>query len=410
MKGRGVVFVVSVMAAVIAAAFLILPAGDTSGAEPSKPVVIVNLGCFTGTSADTNPWMLRGAELAIHEFGGKVAGRAIKLVNEDSASDPTVAADKAKKLLDVDKAHAFIGPLPAVAAFPVATLLKPRGIPLMSIMDFPAELSAIGDHVFAQAGNQRGTGYFVGTYAYDVMGYRTATVIHDDIIFAEEYTQGAMDGFVSRGGKIIQRQRTPMSTMDYAPYITAMKQADCCLFWFVPFHAVQFINQSGQYGLKMPLVEGGVNTIGFQDLAQLGEKALNLISCNPYDAYIKGPEVKAWVDRWVKLHGNKADKDGAYPDYSEGAAMYATTSILLQAIDSAKGDTTPAVLRKALHTGTFKTPWGPVTFKNGQVGIGNTYILKVVKEGNTYTRTDAYKYENVLRNEPSEAKNAAPKM
>jgi branched-chain amino acid transport system substrate-binding protein len=391
-------------------ALFALGTGAPLPAATSKPVVIGNLGVFTGTSADTNPWMLRGAELAIHEFGGKVAGREIKLVSEDSASDPTVATDKAKKLLEVDKADVFIGPLPAVAAFPVATLLKPAGIPLMSIMDFPAALTAIGDHVFAHSGNQRGTGYFVGTYAYDVMGYRTATVIHDDIVFAEEYTQGAMDGFVSMGGKIIQRQRTPMNTVDYAPYLTSMKQADCCLFWFIPFHAVQFINQFSQYGFKMPMVQGGVNVLGLQNLAELRDKALNLISCNPYDAYIKGAEVKSWVDRWAKLHGNKADKDGRYPYYSEGTAMYAATSILLQAVESTKGDTTPAVLRKALHTGKFKTPWGQVSFNNGQVGIGNTYILKVVKEGNNYGRTDVHKYENVLRNEPANAKDAAPKM
>lgn len=385
----------------------------TSGSSPaatSKPVVIGNLGVFTGTSATPNPWMLNGAALAIHEFGGKVAGREIKLVSEDSAGDPTVTVDKAKKLLDVDKADVFIGPLPAVAAFPVATLLKPLGIPHVSIMDFPAALTGIGDHVFAHSGNQRGTGYFVGTYAYDVMGYRTATVIHDDIVFAEEYTQGAMDGFVSRGGKIIQRQRTPMNTMDYAPYVTALKQADCVIFWFVTIHAVQFINQYSQMGFKMPLVQGGVMTLGIQNLAELGDKALNLISCNPYDAYIKGQEVKAWVDRWVKLHGNKSDKEGRYPYFTEGTAMYAATSIALQAIESAKGDTTPAVLRKAFHTGKFKTPWGPVTFNNGQVGIGNTSILKVVKEGNTYTRTDVHTYPNVLRNEPANAKDAAPKM
>jgi ABC-type branched-subunit amino acid transport system substrate-binding protein len=402
----------TVMAVVIASALtlLILVQGAPSAPAPGKPIVIGNLGCFTGTSADTNPWMLRAAELACNEFGWKIAGRDIKLVNEDSASDPTVAADKAKKLLEVDKADVFIGPLPAVAAFPVATLLKPLGIPHMGIMDFPAALTGIGDHVFAHAGHQRGTGYFVGTYAYDVMGYRTATVIHDDIVFAEEYTQGAMDGFVSRGGKIIQRQRTPMSTMDYASYLTAMKQSDCVIFWFVPFHAVQFINQYGQYGFKMPLVQGGVMTLGIQNLNELKDKALNLISCNPYDAFIKGPEVKSWVDRWLKLHAKRSEKEGAYPSYTEGAAMYVATSILLQAIDASKGDTTPAVLRKALHTGKFKTPWGPVTFNNSQVGTGDTYILKVVKEGNTYIRRDVYKFPNVLRNEPPNAKDAAPKM
>ena len=391
-------------------ALLVMATGAPSAPAPSKPVVIGNLGCFTGTSADTNPWMLRAAELAIHEFGGKVAGREIKLVSEDSASDPTVAADKTKKLMEVDKADFFIGPLPAAAAVPVAALLKPSGIPHISIMEFMPQLMATGDHVFGHTGTHRGSGFFVGTYAYDVLGYKTATVIHDDIIFAEEFVQGAMDGFVSRGGKILQRQRTPMNTMDWGPYLTAMKQADCCMFWFVPFHAVQFINQYGQYGFKMPLVQGGCTTLGVQNLKDLGDKALNLISCSAYDAYIKGADVKNWVDKWVKLHGNKADKDGRYPYYTEGCAMYSAVTIMLQAIESTKGDTTPAILRAALKKGKFKTPWGPVSFSDGRVGTGNTYILKAVKDGNTYTRTDVYKYENVVRDEPANAKDAAPKM
>jgi branched-chain amino acid transport system substrate-binding protein len=402
--------VFSILSIVLVSILSLLALGTGISAATLKPVVIGNLGCFTGTSADTNPWMLRGAELACDEFGWKVAGREIKLVSEDSASDPTVAADKAKKLLEVDKADVFIGPLPAVAAFPVAALLKPSGTPLSSIMEFPSELLKIGDHVFAHTGTQRGSGYFVGIHAYDVMGYRTATVIHDDIVFAEEFTQGAMDGFVSRGGKIIQRQRTPMNTMDWGPYLTAMKQADCVMFWFVPFHAVQFINQYSQYGFKMPLVQGGCTTLGVQNLIDLREKALNLISCSSYDAYIKGPDVKNWVDRWVKLHGNKADKDGKYPYYTEGCSMYSAVTILLQAIQSTKGDTTPAVLRKALEKGKFKTPWGPVSFSDGRMGIGNAYIMKVVKEGDTYTRADVYKYENAVRDEPAKARNVAPKM
>ena len=389
---------------------LALTPGLSSPQSTLKPVIIANLACFTGIGAEVNPWMLRAAELACDEFGWKVGGREIKLVNEDSASDPTVAADKAKKLLEVDKADAFIGPLPASAAFPVAALLKPSGIPHMGILDLMPALLKTGDHVFSHHGTHRGTGYFVGAYAYDVMGYRTATVVHDDVVFAEDYLQGAMDAFVSKGGKIIQRQRTPMNTMDYAPYFSNMKSADCCLFWFTAAHTIQFLSQYSQYGFKMPLVQGGVTDLGQQKVAEMGDKVLNLISCSSYDAYVKGPEVKKWVDRWMKLHNGKTEKEGKYPYYAEGCGMYAATSILLQAIQSTKGDTTPAVFRQALKNGKFKTPWGEVSFNSNRVGIGNAYIMKAIKSGNTFTTTDVYKYENVVKEEPDNVRDIAPKM
>ncbi len=382
------------------------PAAPTSG----SPIIIGNLACFTGLGSPPNPWMLRGAELACDEFGWEIAGRKIKLINEDSASDPTIAADKAKKLLEVDKADVIIGPLPANAAFPVATILKSSGKPQMSVTEYPPELLQIGDHVFSHAGTQRSSGYFVGIYAYDKLGYRTATIIHDDVLFAEEFLQGAMDGFVSRGGQIVQRQRTPMESMDYGPFLSTMKKADVCIFWFIPPHAFAFVNQYNKYGLEMPLVQAGNFTLSQEMLADLGESAVGLIGLSAYDANIRGNDVKKWVDRWVKLHGDKDAKDGNYPGVTEGAGMYVGTSIVLQAIENAKGDTTPSVLRTSLKKIKAKTPWGPVSFTDGRVGIGNLYIMKVVKEGGKYIGVDTYKYDNVVRDEPADAKDKAPKM
>ena len=152
---------------VLTLALLSLTPGISSSQSARKPVVIANLACFTGIGAEVNPWMLRAAELACDEFGWKVGGREVKLISEDSASDPTIAADKTKKLLEVDKADAFIGPLPASAAFPVAAVLKPLGIPHMGILDLMPALLRTGDHVFSHHGTHRGTprSWLMGAYA-----------------------------------------------------------------------------------------------------------------------------------------------------------------------------------------------------------------------------------------------------
>ncbi|HXZ94920.1 MAG TPA: hypothetical protein VEG28_03300, partial [Dehalococcoidia bacterium] len=63
MKKKSVVSVVGIIL-VLALALLVLATVAPSQPAKGKPVVIGNLGCFTGTSADTNPWMLRAAELA----------------------------------------------------------------------------------------------------------------------------------------------------------------------------------------------------------------------------------------------------------------------------------------------------------------------------------------------------------
>jgi hypothetical protein len=56
-----------------------------------------------------------------------------------------------------------------------------------------------------------------------------------------------------------------------------------------------------------------------------------------------------------------------------------------------------------------KTPGGRSIQPDG-VGVGNAYIMKIIKDGNTYIPTDVHKYGNVVRGEPASAKDAAPKM
>ena len=45
----------------------------------------------------------QGAIFAMEEIGHKVAGRPVKLIIEDEASDPAIAMDRARKLVESDK-------------------------------------------------------------------------------------------------------------------------------------------------------------------------------------------------------------------------------------------------------------------------------------------------------------------
>ncbi len=92
-------------------------AGETSAAEPIKIGAILD---FTGPVADLGPKFKAGIELALEEAGYKVAGREIKLIVEDGATDVTVALDKFKKLADKDQVHICIGPLMGDAHLAIA--------------------------------------------------------------------------------------------------------------------------------------------------------------------------------------------------------------------------------------------------------------------------------------------------
>ena len=44
------------------------------------------------------------------------------------------------------------------------------------------------------------------------------------------------------------------------------------------------------------------------------------------------------------------------------------------------------------------------------MGIGPFYIMQIVEGGDSYTRKCVYEYKQVIRGEPDDAKDIAPKM
>lgn len=55
-------------------------------AAGAEPITILNLMPFSGAYADTGLDVSRGVKMAIEEFGGKVLGREIKLVERDATN------------------------------------------------------------------------------------------------------------------------------------------------------------------------------------------------------------------------------------------------------------------------------------------------------------------------------------
>lgn len=377
----------------------------------AEPIKIGLLADFTGPSALENPWVVKGGEFACEEFGWKIGDRLIQLIVEDSAGDPAPAVDKAKKLVASDKVHVVIGPMMSHAASATASYLTRSRTPHLFMEHGTAkDLSLGGKNIFMHCGTLLGRGYPLGLYAYDVLGARTAVVIHDDFVAGEDFCQGTMNAFVHKGGKIIQRLRTPLSAMDYGPYLTSMKQADIVMFWFVPDHAIRFVGQYYEYGLKMPLMEAGVNTFSSISLKEIGDKSLGIITCHSYEPGVKLPAVEDWIERYSKKYSQLSEKEGKYPIFSQGVSSYMSVRIALEAVKAAGGNTSKDALCSALRKIKVNSPWGLVSFTAEGLGVGDTYILKSVKEGDTYRFIDVYTYKQIKREQPDYMKDAAPKM
>ena len=95
----------TLIGAAVASAFT---AGAWAQQAPVKIGLLATLeGPFAAGGADG----MRGAELAVRQRGGMVAGRKIELIKASSDAKPDVAVNATRKLVEQDKVDIMVGPL-----------------------------------------------------------------------------------------------------------------------------------------------------------------------------------------------------------------------------------------------------------------------------------------------------------
>ena len=65
-------------------------------------------------------------------------------------------------------------------------------------------------------------------------------------------------------------------------------------------------------------------------------------------------------------------------------------------------------LNEALRNMKWESPWGMISFTSDGLGIGDSFVIEAVKEGDRYYWKDIHTYEQIVRDIPPEIKGSAP--
>ncbi len=137
------VVTISLLLVACSGTFVVPPTTVTSA--PLKIGLLLN---FTGSpeaSADRE----RAFQLAIRHInaGGGVLGQSVTGISADATSDPQVAVETARNLIELEGVHAIVGPNASAAALPVAeTVAGPAGIPVISPSATSPQLTSVPDN------------------------------------------------------------------------------------------------------------------------------------------------------------------------------------------------------------------------------------------------------------------------
>jgi len=353
---------------------LVVTTGTIRAAEPIKIGAILD---FTGPVADLGPKFRAGIELALEEVGYKVAGRDIKLIVEDGATDVTASLDKFKKLVEKDRIHICVGPLMGDAHNAIAPVAAESKVLITTLINGQIENVKYKTYIIYPTTVDAQT-YPFGQYAYQKLGYKSAITIGANYAGKIGYTNGFAKGFQDAGGTVLQQLWPPVGSPDYSPYISTFKKADVVMYALEgPGPVSRFIYQYRQAGLKMPMVtitQDGDYTP--EALKELGDMALGILGESTYSWQINNPANKKFV-KAIKA------KTGKLPSSSEQNA-YTLTQVILAGLKATKGDDSfdklwPAVLKVKMETAS-----GPLFFTPEGVAVTDMYVTKAEKKDGEY--------------------------
>ncbi len=367
----------------------------TAGAATGEPIKLGYDEGFTNfMSYDTLQGEM-GIKTALAMLNNQWMGRPLQYFPEDSTSDPVVAVDKARKLVESDKINAMIGPIFSPAAKSVTDYLgKSSGIPMISINGQPTDnLATASGLAFLQMGLFDSQGYYFGKYLAE-KGYKTANLINYDDTPAHALMAGFKKAFVDEaGGKVISENYIDITTVDFSSYLSAMKPADVTVDWIFGNGAVPFVKQYKDYGLTAPLAVPMSNNYTDPQLAELGDIALGMIACDFYAYTLTNPGNAEFVAAFEKLFPDQGGPN------SEVYGAYQAVMVYLEGLKAAGGDTTPAKVIPAIAGLKLDTPAGHVEFQkfqNAYIPKRDWFMLEAQKVGDVITWVPVKTFSQVV--------------
>jgi branched-chain amino acid transport system substrate-binding protein len=138
----------------------------------------------------------------INDTGGPL-GEKIKLFIADEATDPEQAITGARKLVSVNKVNAIIGPF-SDGVLAIYSFLRGHEIPVISQWSGSTELDTIGgDYQFRTCPSDSFSGYVVGRFVHDNLGYKKIGMVILNTENYRSYALGIREQFAKLGGTIV---------------------------------------------------------------------------------------------------------------------------------------------------------------------------------------------------------------
>ncbi|MGV9637659.1 urea ABC transporter substrate-binding protein [Nocardia rhamnosiphila] len=347
-------------------------ASATSCVDTAGPNIKVgSLNSLSGTMAISEVTVRDSIRLAVDEINaaGGVLGKQIQLVGEDGASEPTVFAEKAEKLISSDCVAAVFGGWTSSSRKAMLPVFEDRN----ALLYYPVQYEGLesSENIFYTGAttNQQivpALDYLKGR------GVKSLYLVGSDYVFPQTANRIIKAYAEANGIEIKGEDYTPLGSTDFSTIVNKVRSADAdAVFNTLNGDSnVAFFREYKNVGLTaqdMPVVsvsiaEEEVGGIGVQNIAG------QLTAWNYYQT-VDNPQNTAFVKAYKAKYGaNKPTSDPM-------EAAYVSVYLWKNTVEKAQSFAVPDV-QQAAGGVTFEGPEGLVT-----VDGENNHITKTARIG-----------------------------
>ena len=329
-------------------------------------------------------------KLYMQQHGDTVAGRQIQITIRDDGG----VADNARRLIQemiVDQKVDILGigiTPTALAIAPLVTESKKATL----VMSSGASITTTKSPYFVRAGFILAPqSWVLAEWAAKNGSRRVVTLVNDWAPGVEAET-AFTTRFKQVGGEIAESIRIPLANPDFAPFLQRIGdiKPDTAFIYFPGTQAPIFAKQFAERGLA----RSGIKVIGpgdltdDDDLNNMGDQMLGMITAGPYSAAHDSALNKSYVAAIQKANGFR-------PDFVS-LGGYDGLHLIYEALKKTGGNSEGEALIAAMKGMAWESPRGPVSIDPDTRDIvSNIYIRKVAKIDGQLWSQEFETYPNV---------------
>ena len=314
----------------------------------------------SGNYADLGAAERRGITMAVEEINaaGGVLGMKVRMIVEDTETNPAAGARKAKKLIERDKVHFLLGAVSSSVAIAISEVAQRHNIIYFNTNTNSDECTGKHCHRtnFRVGPNNHMLVYAAAPYFAKHFGKKWYFITHD-YTWGRSGTKAFREILKRVKGTGLGEALIPMGTRDFSSYLIKIRnlktKPDMIMCTIGGLDRSAMFEQIRQFGMDKGY-RWGFSLMDYGDAYAVGpDKALGIFACEWYHT-LKAPGVKEFVAKYKKRWPNAGfpvPENNTYQGYI-GART------LLRAVARAKTlKTTPVI--KALEGWTIKDNMKP---------------------------------------------------